>query len=403
MHVTSRLLVFLLLSSITFSTHASLSASPQYHLQSIAIGDRTYTVNLPVNYKLELLTGALNGPRLLTFLPDNELLIGSKSGNIYRLKPPYSKAEILLTLDDYPHSMAYRNKELFIAKTTGLFKIPYIPGQKSLLQSDLKLVAALPAGGHSSRTVKLGPDKNIYLSLGISGNCSDEYLDDSYAFEYRRGGIYKLTELNNKTALEVYASGLRNPVGFDWHPESHIMYASNNGPDHQGFNTPPEYFSKITQNSFHGMPWYQFNGQTIKADDCIHSKAPHPVSVVSEPVVTFPARNAPMDVAFVPINAMDSSFVHDAVVALHGSWATPSAASYSDKKSLRRQPKLVIVKFINSEAKNVIDLATGFQLANGDRWARPVGIAFGPDNNLYFTSDSGAHGLFRISRILNNK
>lgn len=403
MPTISRFLFLLLPLFILMFSQRSFSGPLSYHNQTVTIRDKTYTVRLPVDYKLELLTDTLNGPRLLTFLPNKELLIGSKSGNIYRLLPPYTKAEILLSLDDYPHSIAYRNQELFIAQTSGLFKIAYTPGQKSITRSDLKLLSSLPSGGHSSRTIKLGPDKNIYLSIGISGNCSNEYLGASYEFEFRRGGIYKLTELNDKPALQIYASGLRNPVGFDWHPESKVLYATNNGPDHQGFNLPPEYFSKITENSFHGMPWYQFNGKTIEADDCIHNKAPQPVSNVSKPVATFPARNAPMDVAFVPINAMDPALTFDAVVALHGSWATPSAGNRAHKKSLRRHPKLVVVKFLNSEANNVIDLVTGFQLDNGDRWARPVGVAFGPDNNLYFTSDAGIHGLFRISRILKHK
>jgi glucose/arabinose dehydrogenase len=99
-----------------------------------------------------------------------------------------------------------------------------------------------------------------------------------------------LEENTHKTRLVPYASGLRNPVGFDWHPQSGVMYASNNGPDHQGFELPPEYFSRIETGSFHGMPWYQFNGQTIRRDSCIRRQSPKPVTTVPAPVATFPAR-----------------------------------------------------------------------------------------------------------------
>jgi glucose/arabinose dehydrogenase len=92
-----------------------------------------------------------------------------------------------------------------------------------------------------------------------------------------------LEENTHKTRLVPYASGLRNPVGFDWDPQSGVMYAGNNGPDHQGFELPPEYFSRIETGSFHGMPWYQFNGQTIRRDSCIRRQAPKPVTTVSRP------------------------------------------------------------------------------------------------------------------------
>jgi len=81
---------------------------------------------------------------------------------------------------------------------------------------------------------------------------------------------------------------------------------------------------------------------------------------------------------------------------LRGSWGTqPSGGALGDRAT-RRPPKIVAVRFKDGEAMRVDDLVTGFQLANGDRWARPVGVAVGPDGALYFTSDSGMNGLFRL-------
>ena len=198
--------------------------------------------------------------------------------------------------------------------------------------------------------------------------------------------------------LVPFASGLRNPVGFDWNPVTNVMYASNNGPDHLGFEQPPEYFSKILPGSFHGMPWYQFDGRRIHRDDCIGASPPRPVSDVTVPVATFPARNAPMGVVFVPRGAMDSKFTGDSIVALHGSWATRPSGGAFGGRATRRPPKLVVVRFQVGKANRVEDLVTGFQLKNGSRWARPVGVAIGPDGALYFTSDSDANALFRLRR-----
>lgn len=396
---------FYLFLIICFSNGALLASDKTQNIsyvnQTLNINEQSFLIKIPSRYKLELLNDSLVKPRLLTFLPNNELLIGSKSGHIYRLHPPYTQFISLLELEDYPHSITFRNNQLFIAQTNGLYVIDYIPGQKKLDKKQLKLISPLPTGGHSSRTVRVGPDNIIYLSIGISGNCSNEYLHKSYSFQERRGGIFYLDESVTPNVLTPYASGLRNPVGFDWHPETGEMYASNNGPDHWGFNYPPEYFSRIRKNSFHGMPWYQYTGLNFQRDTCIKQKPPLPITEVVAPAVTFPARNAPMSVSFVHSGDLDSRFTFDAIVALRGSWGKPDTGSYQQRHAARRQPKIVLVQFIDGKAVQTNDLISGFQLSNGDRWARPVGTALGPDHNLYFTSDSGINGLFRLVKINN--
>jgi glucose/arabinose dehydrogenase len=366
--------------------------------QTVRIDGATYRVRVPVGYRLELLTRGLDGPRLFSFAANGDLLLGSKSGHVYRLPPPYTHPEVLVRLPDYPHSVALRDGEIFIAQSSGLYRAPYRNGQARLDPDALSLLAALPGGGgHSSRTVRVGPDRRVYVSLGISGNCSDEYLDASYPFNQRRGGVLVLDESDARPRLQPFATGLRNPVGFDWHPHTGILYASNNGPDHLGFEQPPEYFSRLLAGSFHGMPWFQYDGQRLQRDRCIDREPPRPLSEVSPPVATFPARNAPMGVAFVPKGTFNTQLEGDAIVALRGSWGTRPSGSAMGDPATRREPKLVRVRFSQGEAQGVEDFVTGFQLDDGQRWARPVGVGFGPDGSLYFTSDSGIEGLFRLS------
>ena len=78
------------------------------------------------------------------------------------------------------------------------------------------------------------------------------------------------------------------------------------------------------------------------------------------------------------------------------SWATLPDGSGGGDPATRREPKLVVVRFADGEAVRVDDLVSGFQLADGRRWARPTGVAIGPDGALYFASDAGIHGLFRL-------
>lgn len=367
--------------------------------QQITVAGAPRVVWVPEGYRLELLA-VLEEPRLPSFAANGDLFIPSKSGKVYRLPPPYTRPEVLVTLNRYPHSVAFRGAEMLIAQTNGVYRAAYRPGQARIVRDDVSLLAALPGGrGHSSRTVGVGPDGRVYASLGISGNCSDQYLGEGYSFEEQRGGVLVLREDVKPPRWETYASGLRNPVGFAWHPRTGVLYASNNGPDHLGFDQPPEYFSRLDAGSFHGMPWFQFDGKTLRRDECITRVPPRPMGDVTLPVATFPSRNAPLGMAFVPQGALDPRLEFDAVVALHGSWGTQPSGGFIGDAASRRPPKLVAVRFDQGEAKRVDDLVTGFQLADGKRWARPAGVAIGPDGALYFTSDDETSGLFRLQRV----
>ena len=368
-----------------------------YEEQTLMVDGKRQLVRVPKAFRLELLTDRLDGPRLLTFAGNGDLFIGSKTSRVYRLPSPYTSPEVLVRLDGYPHSVAFRKGEILIARTSGVYHAPYRFGQKQIAPESVRLLARLPGGGgHNSRTVGVGPDGRVYVSLGIQGNCSDQYLGDSYPFDERRGGVFVLREEGGQSRWQAYGSGLRNPVGFAWHPVTKVMYASNNGPDHLGYDQPPEYFSRIGENSFHGMPWFQFDGKQLQRDSCVSSQPPRPAVQVTAPVATFPARNAPMGVTFVPKGALSHVLEYDAIVALRGSWGTQPSGGHLGDSATRRPPKLVAVRFKDSEAVRVDDLVTGFQLKDGERWARPVGVAIGPDGALYFTSDSNTHGLFRL-------
>jgi glucose/arabinose dehydrogenase len=360
-------------------------------------GDR-YTAYHPESFMLEYLNGDMESPRMMNFNGD-QLFVGSKSGYVYRLDPPYDSATPITKLPWYPHSVLVRGDKMYIARTTGVIAAEYDPVAEWIDASDFKQLVELPGGkGHSSRTLKTGPDNRLYVSIGIQGNCSNQYLDLSYPFNDRRGGIFLVEESGLPTKLVPFASGLRNPVGFDWHPKSGVMYAVNNGPDHLGFDQPPEYFSKLDQGSFHGMPWFQFDGEKLVRDECADFDPPRSIDQVITPVATFPAHNAPLGVTFVTDQAKAVEYVDDAIVAFHGSWVTSDGTGKGDVTT-RRHPKLVLVNFKNGEAAGVQDLLTGFQLPDGDRWARPADVAIGPDGDIYFTSDGGIQGLYRLRKM----
>ena len=123
--------------------------------QRLKIAQYVFDVKVPAGYVVEHLTGAMSAPRILTFHHNGDLYAGSNSGHIYHLQPPYTQPKPIIRVRGYPHSIAFRAGKMLIALTSGLYEMPYQPGQRPSGDS-IKLLAAIPGGpGHSSRTVKI--------------------------------------------------------------------------------------------------------------------------------------------------------------------------------------------------------------------------------------------------------
>lgn len=365
--------------------------------QTLKANGHSIQLKVPSGIQVEFLA-ALDGPRFLALGPGEELIIGSRGENIYRMKKPYKTPEILVSLPGRNHSVSYRENQLFVAETAGLYAAPYSGPNTVLDFSDFILYVRLPSetGGHWSRTVIVGSDHKLYISIGISGNCSDEYLDESYPFERRRGGVFFVDETINPPQLIPYASGLRNPIGIAFNPETKVLYASNAGPDNLGYYQPPEVFSALSNGSFHGMPWFQFYNGAFRSGECALSPEPRPSSEAVPPSATFEARSTPQGITFVTNAFLGDDFNGNAFVAIHGSWAVIPGGG----PETRRPPKIVMVNFFDGQPIGVEDIVTGFQRSDGSRFARPSGMLMGPDGLLYFTSDAGdVTGLFRLVPI----
>jgi len=183
-------------------------------------------------------------------------------------------------------------------------------------------------------------------------------------------------------------------MAFD--PASNFLWATNAGSDNLGYDQPPEIFSRLSQGSYHGMPWFQYMNGTFQDGQCIDtSTAPRPAGEATPPAVTFDARSTPLGVAFVTGNSLGPLFSGNALVCIHGSWATDP--SRGGGPETRRPPKVAMVNFTGSYPTTVEDVIIGFQRNDGSRFARPSGALVGSDGHFYFTSDGGeVQGLFRL-------
>lgn len=361
--------------------------------QLLRVNGSSVTLSVPSGTRVEFLA-SIPGARFLAVGPDNELIAGSNGASVYRLLPPYRSAQTLVSIGTRSHSAVIRGGKLYVADSAGLYEADYA-GPSTLLQpASMTRILTFPTGGHSSRSVIVGADNSLYIGIGISGNCSDEYIagtSPDYSFNLRRGGVWRVDESGPTPLLTPFSSGLRNPIGLAVNPENGELWTTNAGSDDLGYNQPREIFSRLHQDSWHGMPWFQYIDSSFQRQGCIGSSPPRPASEATPPSVTFDARSTPMGIAFVQNNQLSNAFNGNALVAIHGSWASNGGPG------TRRPPKIAMVRFQGNDPIGVEDAVSGFQRADGSRFARPSGAIIGPDGNFYFSSDGGeVQGLFRL-------
>ncbi|MDC0948306.1 PQQ-dependent sugar dehydrogenase [Gammaproteobacteria bacterium] len=349
--------------------------------------NETDWATIPDGYALDYVIG-LNRPRMIVESPEGDLLISSRADAIYRYSPERDEATVLARIEGYPHGLAIRDDALYVATSTALLRSDW----PVAAQPSFEHVARIPGTdeGHSSRTLVLGPDNALYVAIGIQGNCSNEYVDASYPIELRRGGVLRLDESQSPPVWTPWVSGLRNPVGIAFDDQGRLL-ATNNGPDHWGYENPAEMLVRADQGDFFGMPWYQWIDGQLTRDPCIKGKSPRDQSEIGQALATFPARSAPMAIELAGRDRLDPLLDGRAVVALRGSWARRAGEGAES----RRSPAIVLVDLDNGKVSPFIG---GFQRDDGHRYARPVGLLLQRDGTLWFTSDDGEYeGLFRVT------
>jgi glucose/arabinose dehydrogenase len=287
---------------------------------------------------------------------------------------------------DAPFGMLVLGNYLYVANQNELLRFPYQHGDLTMTAKPDRIIE-LPAGEvnrHWTRNIITNRDSTrIYIGVGSGDNASEKGLDK----EINRACILEIKP--DGTALRVYASGIRNPVGMGWAPGTNVLFAAVNERDELGDELVPDYLTSVKENGFYGWP-YSYYGNHV--DPRVKEKRPDLVKKAIVPDVQLGSHTASLGLAFYTGTAFPEKYQNGVFIAQHGSWNRSVLAGY----------KVIFVPFKNGKpAGKPEDFLTGFikDLEHEKVHGRPVCVLMLADGSLLVTDDTSN----KIWRVAYNK
>jgi glucose/arabinose dehydrogenase len=280
--------------------------------------------------------------------------------------------------------MALVGKTLYVANTDALVRFPYQNGDTKITAPAVK-VADLPAGPinhHWTKNViasRDGTDKKLYVTIGSNSNIAENGMEN----EVKRAAVLEVDTASGQT--RVFASGLRNPNGLAWQPQSGELWTTVNERDELGNDLVPDYMTSVNDGDFYGWP-YSYYGQRV--DTRVSPQRPDLVAKAKAPDYALGAHTAALGLAFYSGSLLPEKYKNGAFIGLHGSWNRQPRSGY----------KVVFVPFVNGKPQGLPqDILTGFISADDKALGRPVGVSVDKRGGVLVADDVG-NIIWRIQR-----
>jgi len=286
-----------------------------------------------------------------------------------------------------PFGMALVGDQLYVANTDAVVKFQYVPGADRITGSGTRVVD-LPAGPfnhHWTKSLIASRDgSKLYATVGSNSNVAENGL----AIEIERASIWEIDPAKNSRRL--YASGLRNPNGMAWEPDTGVLWTVVNERDDLGQDLVPDYLTSVRDGGFYGWPWSYF-GPNV--DPRVEPKRPDLVATALVPDYALGAHVAALGLTAARGNALPAQFANGMFIGQHGSWNRRPRSGYN----------VVFVPFAAGRpAGTPIDVLTGFVNSEGKAYGRPVGVAVDKRGALLVADDVG-NIIWRVASIGANK
>ncbi len=340
-------------------------------------------VQLPEGFEIDVFA-RVNNARSMVLTEDGTLFVSNRGGDkVYAIKDTDGdwKADERYVIANgmrMPNGIAFKDGSLFVAEVSKLWRFDDIESNLENPPKPVKIYDDYPRDGHHGwKYISFGPDGKLYVPVGAPCNIC-ESKNEVYA---------SITRMNpDGSDREVYAHGVRNTVGFTWHPETGEMWFTDNGRDWLGNESPACELNRVSS------PGQHFGYPYCHAGDV---KDPEFGDKYSCSDFVKPAQNlgphvAPLGVKFCTSQSFPPQYKHRVFIAEHGSWNRDADVGHTGYK-------ITMVTEENGQGVSYDDFAFGFlNKETNTAWARPVDLVFAKDGSM-LVSDDYAGTIFRIT------
>lgn len=337
-------------------------------------------VSLPPGYRISLYAYPVPEARSMSVTPGGWVFVGSRgAGTVRALRDGdgdgfAETTRIIASGLVTPNGIAFCNGSLYVAEQSRIIRFDDIESRVASPPVPVLVNGSFPDDPrHGWKYLRFGPDGKLYVSVGAPGNICDS----------QDGRFSTIMRLNaDGSGLEVFARGVRNSLGFDWHPKSQEFWFTENGRDWMGDDVPPCELNRAPRQGMHfGFPY--FHGNQIPDPEFAAGKSSRDFEPCAQELG---AHVAPLGMLFCDEFLKTASGSHRLLIAEHGSWNRSRKSGY----------RIMSVTLDGDIPVASEPFADGF-MKNEQVFGRPVDLAFLSENEL-LVSDDFAGAIYRISR-----
>ncbi|WP_022823272.1 PQQ-dependent sugar dehydrogenase [Hymenobacter norwichensis] len=349
-----------------------------------ATPERVATLKAPSGFTVSKYAENLDMPRMLAQAPNGDLYVSNRvKGTVTLLRDANKDGKVETTKQvaqkPHLHGLALKDGKLYMAAVRELYvadvKADGTLGELKMLYKDLP-----DAGQHANRTLNFGPDGKLYLSVGSTCNaCDEDNPENATLLEVSTDG----------SGRRVYATGLRNTIGFDWHPTTKALFGMDHGIDWLGDEDQQEEFNQLKAGANYGWPSIIADGKPYPANKPKSGETYEQFDAKAvRPLLLYKAHSAPLGLVFNKAQQFPKEYQNDAFVTMHGSWNRAQPSGY----------KIVRVHFNEQgQPQQFEDFVTGWLVEDGkSEFGRPCAIVQATDGSLLVSDDDNGV-IYRVA------
>lgn len=361
-----------------YTTRFLLAALFVYSAHADGLSDKLSAIKLPPGFHIELYARDVKGARSLALGEQGTLFVGSRDeGKVYALQDRDGdfRAErrfIIASGLNSPNGVAFHKGALYVAEINRILRFDAIESRLADPPRPVVVNDSFPRDAHHGwKFIRFGPDGYLYVPVGAPCNVCEQ--DDP-----RYASIMRMHP--DGSGLEIFARGVRNSVGFDWHPKSGVLFFTDNGRDWMGNNTPSDELNRAPKKGMHfGFPFCHAallpDPEFGKEKDC---------AVFTPPIRELGPHVAALGMRFYTGKQFPQKYRNQVLIAEHGSWNRIPPIGY----------RITLVRFAEGSKPAYSVFAQGW--LNGIfSWGRPVDLLILPEGSL-LVSDDKADAIYRI-------